>query len=126
MTQARAASYGAPLSLPAILAFACTSIPISALILAVAVHLPRYFASHLGMSLAVVGGAFALVRAIDIPLDMGVRGDVAKTQVAVVFVELQQMLSDLGTVALSQRAYRHDHVGVRLLRTVGGHTAVPA
>lgn len=69
MTQARAASYGAPLSLPAILAFACTSIPISALILAVAVHLPRYFASHLGMSLAVVGGAFALVRAIDIPLD---------------------------------------------------------
>ena len=37
--------------------------------LALTVHLPRYFAGHLGLSLAVVGGAFALVRFVDIPLD---------------------------------------------------------
>jgi Na+/melibiose symporter-like transporter len=58
-----------PLSLPAVLAFAATGLPIGALQLALTVHLPRYFASHMGLSLAAVGGAFALVRAIDIPLD---------------------------------------------------------
>jgi len=58
-----------PLSLPAVLAFAATGLPIGALQLALTVHLPRYFASHMGLSLAVVGTAFALVRAIDIPLD---------------------------------------------------------
>jgi Na+/melibiose symporter-like transporter len=58
-----------PLSLPAALAFAAPSIPIAALQLALTVHLPRYFASHMGLSLAAVGAAFALVRAIDIPLD---------------------------------------------------------
>jgi Na+/melibiose symporter-like transporter len=57
------------LSLPAIFAFAASSVPLAALQLALTVHLPRYFASHMGLSLAVVGGAFALVRAIDIPLD---------------------------------------------------------
>jgi Na+/melibiose symporter-like transporter len=57
------------LSLPAVLAFAATSVPIAALQLALTVHLPRYFASHMGLSLAAVGAAFALVRAIDIPLD---------------------------------------------------------
>ncbi|CAN7586840.1 MFS transporter [Phenylobacterium sp. LjRoot225] len=57
------------LSLPAVLAFAVAALPVGALQLALTVHLPRYFASHMGLSLAVVGGAFALVRAIDIPLD---------------------------------------------------------
>ena len=57
------------LSLPATLAFAATGLPIGALQLALTVHLPRYFAAHMGLSLAVVGGSFALVRAIDIPLD---------------------------------------------------------
>jgi Na+/melibiose symporter-like transporter len=57
------------LSLPGAIAFAATSVPIAALQLALTVHLPRYFASHMGLSLAVVGSAFALVRAIDIPLD---------------------------------------------------------
>jgi Na+/melibiose symporter-like transporter len=52
-----------------LLAFSGTSLPLAALGLAIAVHLPRYFASHLGVSLAVVGSAFALVRMIDIPLD---------------------------------------------------------
>jgi Na+/melibiose symporter-like transporter len=57
------------LSLPALLAFASTNIPIFALQVALSVHLPRYFASHMGLSLAAVGAAFALVRAIDIPVD---------------------------------------------------------
>jgi Na+/melibiose symporter-like transporter len=60
---------GAPLSVLTTFAFASTHIPIAALTLAVAVHLPRYFASHLGLSLALVGTAFGLVRLIDIPLD---------------------------------------------------------
>jgi len=58
------------LSYPAVLAFASASIPIQALVLAVAVHLPRYFASHIGLELAVVGAAFAMVRLIDIPIDV--------------------------------------------------------
>jgi Na+/melibiose symporter-like transporter len=57
------------LSRAEVLAFAATSVPIGALQLALAVQLPRYFASHMGLSLAVVGAAFAMVRAIDIPLD---------------------------------------------------------
>jgi len=53
-----------------VLAFASASIPIQALVLAVSVHLPRYFASHIGLELAVVGAAFAMVRLVDIPIDV--------------------------------------------------------
>jgi len=60
------------MSVPGVLAFASASIPIQALVLAVAVHLPRYFASHIGLELAVVGAAFAMVRLIDIPIDVGI------------------------------------------------------
>ncbi len=67
MTKETTAASGSQLSLPATFAFAATHIPIAALTLAVAVHMPRYFASTLGLSLAVVGAAFALVRFIDIP-----------------------------------------------------------
>lgn len=72
-----------PLSLPGMLAFAATSIPIAALQLAISVHLPRYFASHLGLSLTLVGSAFALVRAIDIPLDplLGLAMDRTRTRI---------------------------------------------
>lgn len=76
-----AASSGV-LSLPAVLAFSSAYIPIAALVLAITVHLPRYFASHLGLSLAAVGGAFALVRFIDIPIDalLGVAMDRTRTR----------------------------------------------
>jgi Na+/melibiose symporter-like transporter len=77
------AGAGAPgLSLPGVLAFASASIPIQALVLAVAVHLPRYFASHIGMELAVVGGAFAMVRLVDIPIDfaLGMAMDRTRTR----------------------------------------------
>lgn len=58
-----------PLALSTIMAFAATSLPLSALTIAIAVFLPKYFASNVGISLAAVGGAFAIVRLIDIPLD---------------------------------------------------------
>jgi Na+/melibiose symporter-like transporter len=60
------------MSMLGVLAFASASIPIQALVLAVAVHLPRYFASHVGLELAAVGAAFAMVRLIDIPIDVGI------------------------------------------------------
>ncbi|MBL8773960.1 MAG: MFS transporter [Phenylobacterium sp.] len=57
------------LSLGLSLAFAATSLPLSALGIAVSVHLPAYFAASLGVELAVVGAAFALARAIDVPIE---------------------------------------------------------
>jgi len=66
-----AKSSSAPnMGMPAILAFASASIPIQALVLAISVHMPRYFASHVGLELAAVGAAFAMVRLIDIPIDV--------------------------------------------------------
>lgn len=70
MSEVKAAPAG-HLSLPGVLAFASASIPIAALQLAIAVHLPRYFATSLGIELAVVGLAFSMVRLIDIPIDAG-------------------------------------------------------
>lgn len=70
------------MALGPILVFATVALPIGAIQLAVTVHLPRYFAGHLGLSLAAVGGAFALVRLIDIPLDalLGVAMDKTRTR----------------------------------------------
>ncbi len=67
LSQAKGAA-SAPLSLPAILTFACCYLPFSALNLSVAVQVPNYFARHIGLGLA-VGGVFGLIRLIDIPLD---------------------------------------------------------
>lgn len=58
-----------PLALPAALAFSAANLPVMAVTLAMTVYLPKFFASNIGISLAAVGGAFALVRLIDIPLD---------------------------------------------------------
>ncbi|WP_337185586.1 MFS transporter [Phenylobacterium sp.] len=59
----------ARLPLALALAFAATSLPLQALGLAVSVHLPAYFASTIGLELAVVGAAFGLVRMIDVPIE---------------------------------------------------------
>jgi Na+/melibiose symporter-like transporter len=56
------------MSLLATLTFACCYLPYSALNASVAVQVPHYFASHIGLGLA-VGGVFGLIRLIDIPLD---------------------------------------------------------
>jgi Na+/melibiose symporter-like transporter len=57
------------LSLSAILTFSTTNLPLSALGVAVFVYLPPYFARHLGVSLTVVGGVWAMVRMIDVGID---------------------------------------------------------
>lgn len=69
MAKANPSSAHGQLSLPRVMAFSGSYIPIAALILAVTVHLPRYFAAHMGLSLTVVGVTFGLVRFVDIPLD---------------------------------------------------------
>ena len=66
MSQAKPAA--APLSLLSVLTFACCYLPFSALNNTLAVQVPNYFARHIGLGLA-VGGAFGLIRLIDIPLD---------------------------------------------------------
>ena len=57
------------LSLAAMLVFSATSLPLSALGIAVFVYLPPYFAGHLGVSLTVIGGVWATVRMIDVGID---------------------------------------------------------
>jgi Na+/melibiose symporter-like transporter len=81
VSEPKAAFANGHLSLLAILAFASASIPIAALQTALSVHLPRYFASSVGLELAVVGWAFGIVRLIDIPIDaaIGVAMDRTRT-----------------------------------------------
>lgn len=50
--------------------FAVAGMPVAALTLAIGVYLPRHFASHVGISLAAVGSAFAIVRLLDISVDL--------------------------------------------------------
>lgn len=69
MTKAKSPAKGASLSMGAVLAFACAAIPLNAFQLAIAVHLPRYFATSLGIALVTVGAIFGLVRLIDLPID---------------------------------------------------------
>ena len=68
MAETRSASAGGKLSLPIVLAFSCAYMPFAALQLSVAVQLPPFFASQLGLGLA-AGAAFGVVRLIDIPVD---------------------------------------------------------
>jgi GPH family glycoside/pentoside/hexuronide:cation symporter len=81
VTDQKAVSTG-QLPLAGVLAFASVSIPIAALQLAISVHLPRYFASSVGLEVAVVGLAFGLVRLIDIPIDAGIGVAMDRTRTA--------------------------------------------
>ena len=69
MTKAATSAPDAPLSLGRILTFSATSMPISALVLAITVHLPAYFAASIGVPLVAVAAAFATCRTIDIPVE---------------------------------------------------------
>jgi len=62
-------------------AFSLPGLPIGALAVAISVYLPRYYASHIGLSLATVGTAFAAVRLIDMCFDpfIGVAMDHTRT-----------------------------------------------
>ena len=63
MTQAKRI----PLSI--VSAFASTAAPIAAIGLVMGVYLPRYFSSHIGLSLGAVGLAFGIVRLLDLSVD---------------------------------------------------------
>jgi Na+/melibiose symporter-like transporter len=52
------------------LPFSVPTIPISALGLAVAVYLPKYFAGHLMVPMAVIGTVWGWVRILDLPVDV--------------------------------------------------------
>lgn len=64
------------------LAFAATSLPLQALLIAVAVHLPAYFAASIGVELAVVAAAFGTVRLLDVPIEpaLGLAMDRTRTR----------------------------------------------
>src|SRR4051812_25475354 len=81
-TASRAATPDARLALPTIIAFSATSLPISAIAVAVTVHLPAYFAASIGVALGVVAAAFATVRMIDVPIEpaLGVLMDRTRTR----------------------------------------------
>jgi len=51
------------------LAFSATSLPIAAVVLAITVHMPAYFAASIGVPLVAVAAAFATCRTIDIPIE---------------------------------------------------------
>lgn len=53
-----------------ILTFSVANLPLAAINIAVFVYLPPYFAGHLGVGMALVGGAWMWVRLIDIPVDV--------------------------------------------------------
>src|SRR5690242_8918637 len=50
--------------------FAAASIPTAAVATPLSVYIPNYYASHLALPLAVVGGVVALVRLIDLGFDL--------------------------------------------------------
>src|SRR5579859_1706975 len=70
------------LSTPALLSFSLPGLALGALAVSVSVYLPHYYASHVGISLAAVGGAFGIVRLFDGGLDpiLGVAMDQSRTR----------------------------------------------
>ena len=73
---------GQSISAPRLLAFALPGLPIGALAAALSVYLPRFYASHIGLSLAAVGIAFMAIRLIDMCFDpvIGVVMDHTRTR----------------------------------------------
>lgn len=66
-----------------VLSFSTVALPLGALAVAVAVYLPPYFAAHLGVSLTVIGTAWAVVRLLDIGVDpvLGLIMDRTRTKI---------------------------------------------
>jgi glycoside/pentoside/hexuronide:cation symporter, GPH family len=69
MTKAAASAPDASLSFGRTLTFSATSLPIAAVVLAITVHMPAYFAASIGVPLVAVAAAFATCRTIDIPIE---------------------------------------------------------
>ncbi|HVN02355.1 MAG TPA: MFS transporter [Caulobacteraceae bacterium] len=70
------------ISWPRLFAFALPGLPIGGLAVALSVYLPRFYASHIGLSLAAVGAAFGAIRLIDMFFDpfIGVAMDHTRTR----------------------------------------------
>jgi Na+/melibiose symporter-like transporter len=68
---------------PRLLAFSLPGLPIGALAAALSVYLPRFYASHIGLSLAAVGLAFMSVRLLDMLFDpaIGIVMDHTRTRI---------------------------------------------
>lgn len=58
------------LPLGVVLGLSMANLPVAALSVAVLVYLPPYFAGHLRVSMAVIGGVWMAIRLIDIPVDV--------------------------------------------------------
>lgn len=73
---------GRGLSASQVWLFATVAFPLQAIAMAVSVYLPQHYARSLGMDLAAVGAAFALVRLIDLPFDplLGLAMDRTRTR----------------------------------------------
>ena len=69
MSQTASSPVLGPLSNARLVAFASSGIPLAMMGLMVGTYMPRFFAGHIGISLIAVGGAFTLVRLIDIAFD---------------------------------------------------------
>ena len=80
---ANSAPGSARLPLPVVMAFSSTALPIAAIGLVMAVYLPRFVAGQIGLSLAAVGGAFTIVRLIDMAIDplLGMAMDRTRTRI---------------------------------------------
>ncbi|MGZ6008248.1 MAG: MFS transporter [Rhizomicrobium sp.] len=73
----------APIPLGRIATFAAGALPVGALVTTLGVYLTNYYASHIGISLAAVGGAFMIVRMLDITVDplLGMAMDWTRTPI---------------------------------------------
>src|SRR5579859_7949649 len=71
-----------PISFARLVIFSVANLPFAAIGLALAVFVPRHYARHLGMDLAVVGSAFSIVRLIDIPIDLALGWMMDRTRTA--------------------------------------------
>lgn len=82
MSKATGAAAAAPISLPTVLTFSATSVPLAAIVVAITVHMPAYFAASIGVPLIAVAAAFATCRTIDIPIEpmLGLAMDRTRTR----------------------------------------------
>jgi Na+/melibiose symporter-like transporter len=69
--------------LPRLLAFSSGSIPLYLLLGVMAVYLPKFYASHSGISLLALGGTIAAIRLVDLGIDivLGILMDKTKTPI---------------------------------------------
>lgn len=80
MDPASRASSGDRLRLWQLLCFASGALAPQALVMALTIHVPRHFASQVGLGLAAVGTAFTVVRLIDIAFDPAIGAVMDRTK----------------------------------------------